>query len=207
MTINTDVLIRHFSFVIPTEIERHHHSSVSASILFTYHRCSRFPFCIFDFDAMIYGSPISSKHLFSMFFRVYARFSLMHCCSFSLCLELLTFGIKAQILSLQTRLAPQKACHLRCLDIRLRVLLFHPAAVYKKPNGSHHISFQAKKVGISGSICSSIFPRAYIFCLIKTIQHIKRMDQIISIYFIFGKNLFFFPCVYYAWIYLVVSNH
>ena len=68
MTINTDVLIRHFSFVIPTEIERHHHSSVSASILFTYHRCSRFPFCIFDFDAMIYGSPISSKHLFSMFF-------------------------------------------------------------------------------------------------------------------------------------------
>ena len=65
MTINTDVLIRHFSFVIPTEIERHHHSSVSASILFTYHRCSRFPFCIFDFDVMIYGSQISSKHLLS----------------------------------------------------------------------------------------------------------------------------------------------
>ena len=43
------------------------------------------------------------------------------------------------------------------------MLLFHPAAVYKKPNGSHHISFQAKKVGISGSICRRFFPRAYIF--------------------------------------------
>lgn len=148
------------------------------------------------------------QSIYSVYFsRVYARLSLMHCCSSSLCLELLTFGIKAQILSLQTPLAPQKACHLRCLDIRLRVLLFHPAAVYKKPNGSHHISFQAKKAGISGSICRRFPLLCIFFCLIKTIQHIKRMDQIIFVYFIFGKNLFFFPCVFYAWIYFVASNY